>query len=752
VHHPPRKPARYLLGLAAAVTALGLAVSPGLPALARPVTAAAPTAAGATAAARQLLLINGDRLAVTSAGGRQAFAVRAASPRDAVTGLSLGGLRMEIPTIALPYLGRGLSASLFEVSALQKAESGGRLPVRIAFAGRRPVIPGVTVTGVSGGAESGYLTAASARAFGAALLRQYIADHASGRYGSDGLFGHGVSIGLPGASGPARTRPAFKMHTLTITGRNLQGRPDTGDDVLIGSADNPARFGGLAETDNFFFHGTAKFSVPAGHYWAMATFLNFTRTGGSLRLVVLPQFTVTGRHTTVRVAERSASSKVTFAIPRKAQAAQEGFELVRGARTGGAFSDSQSWSGLTGWVSPTTRKPTVGTLNAYTSATFVSPAKVSPGYAYNLDFPGPPGLVPRQAFRARPADLGAVTERYYQDVPTRNAGWIVFGGTPQQLAFEFEPVLQVSMPSRQVQYFSAGRNLLWTLQTLTNLDSFAFGATDDLRTFAGGQRSAQDWNRYPLHPAPNTVASSAAAVFPTQASAARHDNTLYLISTPFTDNQFGHLGPGFFGNGNARVLGSYSVRANGRLIARGNAVKGIPGIRLGSAPATVGLTLSATRLGGGYRLSGSSTTTWTWRSARDTTARLPAAWYCTIRETKTRFILVRQCAAQPMMTLSYQVQGLSLTGMTRPGRQVVEVTAGHIQPSRAARITGATASVSFNDGDSFAPAAVTAQGGGRFRVSYSAPPGVDVTIRLHATDAAGGSITETIVRGYGVGS
>jgi hypothetical protein len=96
------------------------------------------------------------------------------------------------------------------------------------------------------------------------------------------------------------------------------------------------------------------------------------------------------------------------------------------------------------------------------------------------------------------------------------------------------------------------------------------------------------------------------------------------------------------------------------------------------------------------------------------------------------------------------VQSMSMTGQTKAGPQAVEVTAGHIQLSHASRITGATAQVSFNDGDSFFPAKVTPQGGGRFRVSYTAPAGVDVTLRLHATDAAGGSITETIVRGYGV--
>jgi hypothetical protein len=35
-------------------------------------------------------------------------------------------------------------------------------------------------------------------------------------------------------------------------------------------------------------------------------------------------------------------------------------------------------------------------------------------------------------------------------------------------------------------------------------------------------------------------------------------------------------------------------------------------------------------------------------------------------------------------------------------------------------------------------------------MAFTAPGGVDVTLRIHATDAAGGAITETILRAYGV--
>jgi hypothetical protein len=105
-----------------------------------------------------------------------------------------------------------------------------------------------------------------------------------------------------------------------------------------------------------------------------------------------------------------------------------------------------------------------------------------------------------------------------------------------------------------------------------------------------------------------------------------------------------------------------------------------------------------------------------------------------------------------MMTLNYQVQGLTSDGLTSAGPQQVHLDVGHIQLAAPAQITGATAQVSYNEGQTFQPASVTSLGGGRFQIGFSAPAGVDVTLRVSAADAAGGSITETIMRAYGVAS
>jgi hypothetical protein len=772
LHLRPARSARGLpvLGLTALLTAAGLACTAAVPALAVPAGRATPPGSGMRGAAspggvtgrglpgpvRRLLLINGDRLAVTTTGGRQIVAVRPAGRRDAVTSLGSGGQLAEIPAAAVPYLGHGLSPGLFKLSALEKAEPGGRLPVRVTFTGRRrPAIPGVRFTRSSAGRASGYLTAASARAFGAALWRQFTADHARGSYGSDGLFGHGVSISLADAPAAllagARARPDFPMHTLTVRATDMHGQPDTGDTIVISNVDNIERFDGYNETSSYFWHGSAKFSLPAGHYWAFASFISFSGSNPTaLRMVVLPQFTVTGPDTTVRVSARSASSKVTMATPRRSVAAEETFAAVRWARAGDrGLPDYEgwTWSGITGWVSPTSRKPTVGTMRAFTSGTLLSPAGVRPGYAYNLDFPSA-GLIPTQHFTVTPSSLGTVTERYYQDLPASNAGWAAFGGAPVQIGPA--PVWQFRLPQVQTQYFSAARDLLWSLATYTSAGQLSGGDTDLFRSFSGGEHQTQDWNQYPLHPAPDTTLGGVSAAFPVQTSAGRAGNTLRLDFTPFSDNQFGHTGPGYIGNGSARVTGTYAVAQNGRMIADGSAVNGIPAIRLAPRPSTVRFTLTASRHSRFLPLSPASRTVWTWRSARDTTAQVPRAWYCSYTQLRYSVRYHRRCAVQHLMTLSYQVQGMSLTGLTRPGAQVVDVTAGHIQLGGSAQVTGATAQVSFNGGRTWSPARVTARGGGHFKVAYDAPAGARVTLRVSATDTAGSSISETITSGYGV--
>ena len=88
---------------------------------------------------------------------------------------------------------------------------------------------------------------------------------------------------------------------------------------------------------------------------------------------------------------------------------------------------------------PTARKPTVGTLQTFTSATLTSPPGPGTPYAYNLQYAGPDGLIPPQHYVATRASLATVDERYYQDVRTTGAGSTLAVSRPSWKACSWRP-------------------------------------------------------------------------------------------------------------------------------------------------------------------------------------------------------------------------------------------------------------------------------------------------------------------------
>jgi hypothetical protein len=776
--HPSLRRWLPLAAAAGAATVCGTTMpamaAPGSPIRPPPARAGGLPATAGGSATKPLLLINGDRLlAHRPPGGGSVLAVPRATGQQDFVGLPLDGQNLEIPATALPYLGHGLDPSLFDMAALEHAESGGRLPVRVTFTGHRPVLPGVTVTRTGRRAEQGYLTAAGARLFGAALARQSAAGHARGRNGRRGLLPGGTQIALAGAAAavPAeQPRHAGTLVPLTMAGANLKGQPDNGDEVVVINADNARTFEGHAN----FHDGTAKFSVPAGPYWAIAYFVTPGPGPGTTRavhMVVLPQFAV--RHAaTVAIGARSAISKISFATPRPAGTQMLWFTLVRGERQGPPVTlTAQSVGpGFSMWVSPTTKRPSVGTLRTYTEGQALSPAK-APGvpYAYDLDFAGPDGIIPAQRWRPAPGGVATVTERYYQDVPS-TGDWYVYGGFRVQLAQAhtfglIAGLFPLHLPGRQVQTFTAGLATAWS----SAYDAFeppSAGQGDGqqagplgpgFRTLPAGRHLTVDWNAYPLHPQPDAQPLRGAwpfliaAQFP---SAFRVGNTLTLYVTPFSDNYPDHLANAKYPLAGTKVTGHYAIYQNGKLIAHGKPIGNTGGLRvvpvvtLSGRPSVIRYALSVSRSGPHFRLSTASHTVWTWRSALKPTATVPHGWFCFSKRGYT----APHCAAQPMMTLGYDVYGLALDGRAPAGQQVIGLAVGHIQPGAQSRVTGASAKVSVNGGHTWQPATVTAQGGGRFRIAFLAPAGSFVTLRVHATDTAGGSVTETIKRAYGIAS
>jgi hypothetical protein len=401
-------------------------------------------------------------------------------------------------------------------------------------------------------------------------------------------------------------------------------------------------------------------------------------------------------------------------------------------------------------AAPTSLAPETGRLQTFTQVELVSPRGAGPPYLYSLDFPGPPDRVPPQQFRVQPSSLATVTENFFQDRPSSGL-WSTVGGTRPEFAAGVNAVSPLQrLPGQRIQYVTADPSVVWQSEYAEFGNSFAGGQAGPLRSYRPGEIATEDWGRYPLHPAPvMSLATSPAgrALGLLLPSAGRAGDLLTLLASPFSDSTPGHLGR-LTADPASKLTERYEVDQDGARLASGDASLGIAPVRLSPGPSRVRFTLSARRTGPHYILSPASTTTWQWRSQRDPAATVPPPWTC-LTGTQAHPALTRRCAVQPMMTLAYQVAGLSQDGATAPGRQQIALTAGHLQLAATPAIRSAGLQASFDGGKTWRPAQVTpGSAAGQFTASFTAPAGAFVTLRTIAADAAGGSVTEIITRAY----
>jgi hypothetical protein len=300
-------------------------------------------------------------------------------------------------------------------------------------------------------------------------------------------------------------------------------------------------------------------------------------------------------------------------------------------------------------------------------------------------------------------------------------------------------------PAQQTAYLLASPALSWQTQYIQNAaQDYSGGQVSSPQAFVPGEQQTQDFGSYPLHPAPNVRLGDIAGLPPVQVSAGRAGDMLRLAMTAFSDSVPGHLGQGTFPP--VKTAASYEIDQDGTKIA-GGAVPHFTGLftaaaTLSPAPSLIRFSLNTAESAKLSPLSTATHTVWTWWSAHESAATLPAGWTCLPGGAADR-----ACQVQSMMTLRYHVVGLGLDGATSPGQQVIQILVGHLQLATAAKITKAAVSVSFNGGKTWRTARMTGRGGS-YAAVFSAPAGARVTLRTIAADTAGGSVTETISNAY----
>jgi hypothetical protein len=452
----------------------------------------------------------------------------------------------------------------------------------------------------------------------------------------------------------------------------------------------------------------------------------------------------------VQTTAAAANSKLQFLTARPATLYSEQFELdlLTDKAPRGCCSLSMTFYSIPGqgsgpiWVSPVPVAPKAGTLTQITTAQLNSPPK-APGtpYQYDVTYQSP-GVIPAQRFAVNQATLATEDSRFYSAIPQTGYMANVAAFSRQLGSLAILPHTQY--PLHLTMYLTAGPGLTWETDYILwgRVLDFAGGQISRDQVFVPGQRLTTNWGAYPLHPAAATKVNQVSGAFPIAPSASRAGDVLGLLLGTFGDNTPGHTP--FAVNAPFHATASYQLDQNGTKIAGGPLAHfhGYAAIatKLSPARSLIRFVLNAAQPATLSPLSTASQTTWTWWSSHEVAATLPPGWVCTAGRT-------RSCAVQPLLTLRYGVVGMGIDGSASPGQQVVRLSVGHLQLAKAAPITRVAVSASFDGGKTWHPARVTGTGTS-YAAVFNAPAGAMVTLKTTATDAAGGSVTQTITNAY----
>jgi hypothetical protein len=753
VHRTSNRCRRFLFTLAGLVAAVTAVVT-------------APAAAGATAAevtvapvvpssvAPTVPLVTGARIVVTPAG----VAVRSSGGNaGGFISFSENGDHYVIPGVAQPYIGRQLDLSLFDVSALARAgvRGGGHIPVSLSFnPGTAPAAPpGITVTSISGNFASGFVTASSGPAFAGWLQAHIRADIAAGRQpGSSPLPGGltAMSLAAPAPGGPVE--PDYPLHIAQFNATDLAGQPVNSAFMILENMDSYQEANALPVPIE---DGIARVAVPAGHYAAFVAFSDYDAQGEMIATrFVTPHFTVPGTNgtTIVAIPESSATSRVRITstpLPADRDYLAAGFtwQDAAGQVSPGISGFEAFFGGSQGdiYVAPEPAAP-VGEVHLQVQWGGAPPAGSSSNYRYDVAF-GSYDVPTDEAYAVRPDQLATVQHLFSTDPAGGTAGYVLSGAAdPVTGSWEAAFYTPQPEPGTLTQYVGTadgGRWMEWALNSLEFKDNFV----SDYRDFSAGQPYTLNWAHGPIAPAFGQHTGRNPLGQPAPCMACSAGSTLTLAYTSLGDSD-----PAQWGFTYAPGNYHFEMYRNGAELvdaanALGAVLTGIP-----TVPSTYRAVLDMDFTGAGEPISQSTRThtdlTFKYTPGTPGGSALPPEDFCNGESAET------PCQILPVLSLNYGlVTDLYNTSQGRSQVQIMHLHVGHLTydgMGSHASITSAAVSVSFDGGTTWTPATVAGTDG-HYVVTWPNPAsarGTDPELKVSATDAAGGAITQTITNAY----
>ena len=731
---------RICSALVGPVLVAGALAVTGAPAVARTGAAAMPPVT--RAALTSVLLPTGDRVGFgTGPAGRPATEVVPA--HRAITAYStmrLGSDTYVLPSIARPYLQRFLDPALFDVTALARAGDPARLPVRLTYTGTaKPSVPGITIGSAAGGTATGYLTAASAATFGLALQRQYLADATAGWPARTALFGTVTRIAAVSAAPPGAS-PHFVQKTLIVDVLDASGKPLSFGLMNVVNVDDARKYIGFAEVVD----GEARISVPVGHYAGVVEVDDFSATGdsGAIRIVPFDNASVTTNDQRLTLDARKATSTLSVHTPRPAGLVTESWEWDRTAAgdTGGAAAGYLVGPGVTLSVASTAVPPaSVGSLHSVASWSLAGAPTSGAAYTYDLAFASS-GVPAQQSHLVSASQLAVQHARYYTDGEVRRGDFL------RSVLFPFQIITggllnPVSLPQARTEYVASSPGAVWTSILLpddTLADPFGDEMIDTVRPLPPGSVSPAYWGAGPLVPgAPHFSAAATVSCL-----TCRNAGAMRVIYALVTDTTPGHQG-GVTTSDDGTPVARLRVWADATKILDETDSTGDE-FPVRAASATYRVVYDVNRRLSGAQQSVATHTDISFASAAGSGGRLPTGWVCDLGSSCTIPAVLQASVSLPV----------DLTGSAPTGKSVIGLSIEHIQGAPAYPITSASMQIRVGGGSwQTLPRTSTGPGTYRFALDVTrAQSGKPVDLRVYATDNHGGRFEQSTTTAFVVSS
>ena len=726
-------------GLLAAVAACVCLLSVS-PAAAKPTSAssAQPTAP------HRVLLVTGDVvLANSSPSGELSIAsiipAHADGPAGMFRSFTQDGHLYVVPVPALPYLGTRLDPSLFDISAAGSSDD--QVDVVIRFRGPAgTAVPGISPFARSGNQARATMTSESARAFGAALARQWQADHGSATRRT-GLFAalDRLSRPVPGVSVSRRVEPHFPMRTLTVRGHDIDGRPANGDSVEIVNVDDQR----IDVAYAVLRQGVARFSVPIGHYMAVVDYFG-QYPDRTVHEVVQPQFSVTADRTIV-IDAGSADRRFSVRTPQRAVTKVQASVLARTDGRGRLISSVLvGGSAYPYFVNHTRARVTVGTFHFYLNTRLFSPASVASPYTYDLTFPSE-GATPADAHYVVHEDALAVVDASYPSMSSSSQGFDarIPRMTWQRSGFLVAYEVPLRAPAQRREYYTATPDLTWRADHFQLDHDRSHGELQgSFRTLTPATTERVTWGAQPLHPRLYTD-----AIWPSltpTCPACIAGSQLDLRAMPFSDNAPEHYGVPDYEEAGLDESMRYTVYADDVPVGTGALLD--TQLTVPSEAQQYRVDYETHRSAPYFPLSTDTRTRWTIPTTAPTAPR-PSGWAC--GDTVDSPV---NCRVLPLIVADYSMP-LDALGRLTPGNVSGTIHVDHLGGSSIA--SRLTCQVSFDNGTTWRAVRVHDDGAGTFGTSFAVPQsaaGGYGSIRVGVHDAYGGAFAETILRAFAVES